>query len=467
METSQEFEIKQYLQLLYQRRYLFVAFVVIITSIAIAISYTQPKIYEAKTTVLIESNYVNDLMKNIAVTPSINDRVKTLEAILKSRALILKVIRDLDLDLTRKSDAEVEALVRNYQKATDIAYGIEMTRSVTRNNMDMFTVSFRNANPVTARDYVNVLVRKYIEESLSHNRDETFGANRFLQEQISLVKDKISTIEADIARMSRLPETTTVVQESVAQERLRTLQKRLYELRLQYTDNHPDIIKLKSEIQSLRSQSADGKSAVAAARKSEQHQPQLNLYDPTPPANTVQNSEETESGNISNSPAERMPKQSTGISISKLGDRQKISALERDRDTYKKIYEDLMATMARTEVSSHIEVEDKGSTFKILEPAILPFSPVSPNRVKIILLGLLAGIGGGIGIIILMESMDKSVRTLDSVKSFGLPVLAIIPHMQNLADIRKKRRNDLVLYIAAGVYLICVAGLLSFEFLKR
>ncbi len=407
METPQEFDIKKYSQLLYQKRYVFVAIVVIVTSIAIAVSYVLPKTYEAKSTVLIERNYVNELMKTIAVTPSIDDRVKALEVILKSRPLVLKVMGDLDLELTRKSDAEVEKLVQEFQKTTDIK--IEMNKS-TRKDMDMFTVSFRHANPATARDYVNILVRRYIEESLSHNRDETYGANKFLLEQIDLFKDKISTIEADIARLSRQPAT-------VAQDKLRVLQKRLDELRVQYTDNHPEVMKLKAEIEALRNQSTGSKPSADAGRTGEQP--------------------------------------------------QKLSALERDRDTYKKIYEDLMATLGRSEVSSHIEVQDKGGTFTILEPAILPLSPVSPNRVKIILLGLLAGIGGGIGFIILLDGMDKSVRTLDTVKTFGLPVLAVIPNIQNPADIQRTKRNDLALYIAAGVYLMCVVGLLSVEFLKR
>jgi hypothetical protein len=63
--------------------------------------------------------------------------------------------------------------------------------------------------------------------------------------------------------------------------------------------------------------------------------------------------------------------------------------------------------------------------------------------------------------------MDKSVKTLDGVRSFGFPILAIIPHMQNPAEIQKKRRNDLMLYLVTSVYLICVVGLLSFEFFKR
>ncbi len=449
METPQEFDIKKYSQLLYQKRYVFVAIVVIVTSIAIAVSYAMPKIYEAKSTVLIERNYVNQLMKDIAVTPSIDDRVRALEAIVKSRALVLKVIGDLDLELTRKSDVEVEKLVQAFQKATDIKYGIDLNK---KNNMDMFTVSFSNANPAMARDYVNILVRRYIEESLSHNRDETYSANKFLLEQIDLFKNKISAVEADIARISRQPRTVAV---NVAQERLRVLQKRLYELRLQYTDSHPEVIKLKAEIESLKSQSAVGRLAEDAGRKGEQPQP------------SMQSLGESDAGNMSNEAAGEVQKQEKEFSSSKLSDRQKIAALERDRDTYKKIYEDLMATLGKSEVSSHIEVQDKGGTFKILEPAILPFSPVSPNRVKIILLGLLAGIGGGIGFIILLDSMDKSVKTVDTLKTFGIPVLAVIPHIQHPTDIEKTKRNDLLLYVTAGVYLVCVAGLLAFEFLKR
>ncbi|MGE5174538.1 MAG: GNVR domain-containing protein, partial [Betaproteobacteria bacterium] len=175
----------------------------------------------------------------------------------------------------------------------------------------------------------------------------------------------------------------------------------------------------------------------------------------------------SETGNISDVPSQKTQKPGMEPSKSGLSNRPNIAALERDRDTYKKIYEQLLATMGRSEVSSQIEAQDKGGAFRILEPAMLPFSPVSPDRVKIILLGLLGGIGGGIGFIILLENMNKSVNTVDNLKTFGLPVLAVIPHIQNPVDIQRMRRNDLLLYVTAGVYLVCVAGLLTFEFLKR
>ncbi len=412
MQTQQEFDIKKYLQLLYRKRYIFAAIAMTITSAVIAFSYYLPKVYEAKSTVLIERNFIDELIKGASIrTPSIDDRTRVFEAMMKSRYLIRKVIDDLGIDLTGKSDAQVEKILYTFQKLTDINTGS------SRSDMEMFTVSFKSQNPTLARDYVNFLVRRYIEDSLSHNRDETYGANKLLMEQINQFKEKISSIEADIARMSK--QQYTVSRGGSAQERMRALEKQLDELRLHYTDNHPEIIKIKNEMESLKN--------------------------------------------------DNTKEQGTELLVSRpsVSVRQTIASLQHERDTYQKLYDDLLTVLGRSEVSSRIGVQDKGETFKIIEPAILPIKPVSPDRVKIILLGLFAGIGGGVGFIILLDYMDKSIKTLDTLKTFGLPVLAVIPHIENPADIRKTRRNNILLYITVGVYLMCVAGLLSFEFIKK
>ncbi len=103
MEMQQEFDIKKYLALLYKKKNIFVAILVIVTSISIAVSYRMPRIYEAKSTVLIERNIMNELTKGITVTPSVQDRARAVEVIMKSRYLILQVMKDLDIDLTKKN----------------------------------------------------------------------------------------------------------------------------------------------------------------------------------------------------------------------------------------------------------------------------------------------------------------------------------------------------------------------------
>jgi hypothetical protein len=123
----------------------------------------------------------------------------------------------------------------------------------------------------------------------------------------------------------------------------------------------------------------------------------------------------------------------------------------------------MLATLGRSEVSSHIDMKDQGATFNVLEPALLPLKPIGPDRIKIILLGIFAGIGAGIGFIILLDSLDKSVKNVDALSVFGLPVLAVIPHIQVPAEIKKKKIKDLLLYTFTGLYYGGVGAVLVIE----
>jgi uncharacterized protein involved in exopolysaccharide biosynthesis len=378
----------------------------------------MPKKYEANSKVFIERDYLNDMMKGIAAAPSINDRVQAISTIMKSRPLVLAVIKELDHSFMQMPKAELELIVKDFQNKTEIKVETSQTG---RRDMEVFTVSLKYRDPVFARDYVNTLVRRYIEEILSSSRDETSGASKFLKEQLDLFKEKIDTIDANIAKLK---------QESgvVAEDRLVALQKKLNDLLVQYTDQHPEVVKVKDEIESLRGQKG-------------------------------RNHREGTGRDVADD-------QQVVKAAAQKGT-QKIAGLERERDAYRKIYEEMMAAQGRSEVSSHIEVKDKGGTFKILEPAILPLKPIGMDRVKLILLGIIAGIGVGIGSIILLDSMDKSVKSVDAMNAFGLPILAVIPHIQIPAEVKKTRIKDLALYTFTGIYYIGIAAVLVHEFLGK
>jgi uncharacterized protein involved in exopolysaccharide biosynthesis len=247
-EKPAELDIRRYLRLVQRKRYSFVAALVLVTSVIVAVGYVIPNKYEAKSMVLVERNYASDVMKEIMVPASIDDRVKSLSIIMQSRPLVLKAIKELDLDLTQKTEDEVENLVQSFQKATNIT--IDLNKS--RRDVDMFTVSLKHRNPVIARDYVNALVRLYIEESLSSKRDDTFGAKKFLVEQVTILKDKISGLEAEISAMNSQIEADSArmkrLGEDASQNHLFALRKKLRDLLHQYTPNHPEVEKLQDEI---------------------------------------------------------------------------------------------------------------------------------------------------------------------------------------------------------------------------
>ncbi len=67
----------------------------------------------------------------------------------------------------------------------------------------LITVSFIDGNPRLARDYVNTLVRRFIEDNLSAKREASYGATSFLSEQIASYKEKIDKADAEINKFRR------------------------------------------------------------------------------------------------------------------------------------------------------------------------------------------------------------------------------------------------------------------------
>jgi succinoglycan biosynthesis transport protein ExoP len=383
-----------------------------VTGIIVGGGFLLPDKYEASSIVLVSGSYANDVMKGVVAPASIDDRTKAVEIVMQSRPQVLKVLKQLGYDLGKYSEEGLNNLVGSFQKATKIALNVNMSRR----NVDMFTVSTRNKNPFIARDYVNTLVRLYIDESQSSKRVEATGTNKFLVDQVSALKQKIIAIDSEIAGIQHRNASSTRQVRNVARTRLVELRKQLHNLLLRYTPSHPEVQKVQDEISYLEGQ-VDGK-----GRDNTDY----------------------------SGPADR-----TG-SLDYIRGEQRIKELERDRESYQKMYGEMLATLGKSEVSSSLDVEDKGQTFNVIEPAVLPLRPVSPNRLLIIILGLFAGIGAAIGSVVLMDSMDKSVKSIDMVKKFGHPVLAMFPYIQLP---REKDRMQVLNVLLFTVTLLYFAGM--------
>ena len=135
-----------------------------------------------------------------------------------------------------------------------------------------------------------------------------------------------------------------------------------------------------------------------------------------------------------------------------------LNELEQERNSQKNLYDQLIARYRQSEVSKQMEVQDKATTFRIVDPAILPTRPYSPQRVKIILLGIIGGIAASFGLLVLRDHLDKSVRNVDSLKSLGVQVLAVVPTIENQIELLSSRRRDYWFYgIAATCFMLILA----------
>ena len=94
-----------------------------------------------------------------------------------------------------------------------------------------------------------------------------------------------------------------------------------------------------------------------------------------------------------------------------------------------------------TDMARSIELSNKGETFRIVESAVPPDSPVSPNIPLLLVAGLVLGAMTGLGLAVVRELMDSSFHTVaDLQQVLGLPVLATVPLIELPAE-RARRRG--------------------------
>jgi polysaccharide biosynthesis transport protein len=461
---STEYEYKKYLQLIIRRKVLFAMLALLIMTCMFILSYALPRKYEATSTVFIEKNVISELVKGITVTPSMEDSIRVLTYAITSRTILSKVVDSLDMNVSGKNTADTDAIITRLQRNT----------TVKVKDKDLFTISFTDKDPRMAKDFVNTLIRIYIEQSTSSKRGESYGATQFLSEQIDTFRTKMEQAEARANEYKRdnggiigidegkLFEEINVAQQKLydlelrrrqlegmrqftrktsdpLQVKLASLQKRLDELRVEYTDNYPEVTRVKSDIETVREQmkvrSGGGyqhlepqelekiESEVAALKASE---------------SSLRRYIATNQGLL-----RRLPTAKAGL-----------EKLEMERNNQKNIYDQLYARHGQSEVSKQMEVQDKSTTFRIVDAATLPKKPVSPNRLKIMLMGILGGIAGSFVALLLLDQIDSTVKDVDFVKGLGVPVLAVISRIHNQRDVDRQHRRTVRLLSVAGIYLL-------------
>ena len=492
-------QIISFLQALYRYKYLFVAVSLLVMTAIGVYSFTLPKIYRADTTVFIESNVIDELVRGIAIAPRMEDRVRVLQAAMLSRDMIVKTLVELNSNILTRSQAVQQEYISGLQRRTRI--------NITR-EMNRFTVSIDDTDPQFAQRFINTLVGLYVEESISATREETFGAGRFLQEQLDSFKVRLEEAEDRIiefrrsqgiffsvdeagtltairqmtnqveeielnqdtlrARQARLAEqlnrtspTIDMVTEAAENNRLMEMENRLSNLLLRYTENYPEVVRLKFEMESLKQRMEDPEAAqrerggTRMTSLNPLHQQlQSQLYEVESELSSLDARKRNLQQNIATREQE----------LQVIPEAQKaLAILIQERDSYRTIYNDLLARMTRSEVSTQMEVANKASTFRVVDPAVMPRAPVSPDMLRMLLLAVAGGFGCGLGLVFLIESMDSRVRDVHILEELGIEVLAVVPNISDPTVLKRRLFSDVVLVGFSGFYLVTFVGMFLFS----
>ncbi len=431
-----------------------------------------PNQYESSTTVLVQPQRAPERLVGPSAAGELETRLRTISEQILSRSRLLELITQFDLYPDMRRGASPEAVVERMRRDIQLQFK-EVRESTGRDATIAFSLKYRGRDPEVVAQVTNALAAFFVKENARISEQQATGTTEFLSVQLEEVKRQLEDQERRISDFKQrhsgeLPdqqaanlgalERLNLQLRSISDRQLRALERRdelakraaddpaaagavaarlatlrqdLARLRTQFTDEHPDVIRLRQEIATIESQLAaqGGKRATPddlAAR-------QLNDSRAAVEAElTALRSEEqalrrtisTYEQRIENAP--RLERE--------------FQQLSRDYAGAKELYATLLQRYENAKIAGRMEQGIQGDQFTILDPALVSREPVAPKRVRLLLMGLMVSVGAAVGAAVVAEALDTSFHTADDVRAFtSIPVLVSIPPITTVTDLRRQR----------------------------
>ncbi len=511
--------IHDYIDILKRRKWTLIIPVCIGFFIAFIVALILTPIYRSTATILIEEQEIPVDFVRTTITGFAEQRLQQLNQRVMSSPKLLEIINRFNLyvDLKKKLTMEeiLDIMRKDIKFATISADIADPVRSIAPVPITIaFTLSYEGKERQTVQQVANVLSSLFLEENLKIREERALEASKFLGEETTAIQKKLAEIDAKIARykekyVNELPELLQInVQNIDRTERdmdilkkqlttlkekegyyraqlvsiptdadnqdrtlLKELKAKLVQLESKYSDKHPDVKKIKTEIAELEKRLKVTPSTTGMIPGSAK--PTFSPLDqPDNPAYvhlasqlvSVQGEMETVRQQIEEMEKKRDVYYRRIEASPRVEESYKMLVAERNNTQLK--VDDLMKKTIEAKVAQGLEREKMGERFTIIDPARLPEKPVKPNVPAILLIGLFFGIAVGICATALKEFSDQSVRNPNTLLIVThLPVLATVPEIITEKDILAHKITQKRLIIAVGV--ICLICLILFHYFVR
>ena len=231
-------------------------------------------------------------------------------------------------------------------------------------------------------------------------------------------------------------------------DRLALAQQELLAAQAKYSEDHPDVRRLRREIASLTAEGSGGGVRPATNPAYVQLESQSN-------AAAIEIRElSTRRYTI----ASQMTSLQGAVTLSPRLEEQ-YRDLVRDYEVIKSQYEDLRGQQASAELRSKAAGTPATETYALINPARVPEDPIEPDRVALMFLALVLSLAAGVGTAFLLNASDTTVRgSADVMALAGAQPFAHIPPMQDVLETRRQRVKDWAL--AGGITVVTIVVLL-------
>lgn len=502
---GQKFTPEQIVQLAWKRRWFLAIPAALLAAVAALVSLRIPNQFRSETVILVVPQRVPDSYVRSTVTSNIEDRLPSISQQILSRTRLERIITDFNLYPLERKTKLMEEVVAKMQR--------DIIVLVVKG--DAFKVSYTGEKPQVVADVTNRLASLFIEENLRDREQMAEGTNQFLETELEAARQRLVDhekkleiyrkahagelpsqldsnmqviqnaqlqIQAVLDGINRNRDRRLVLEQAMTdasqtdssgigrtrdgdpspgslQDQLDNARAQLRQLESRLTPEHPDVVHTKRLIadleQKVAAEAANPSAAPAtdpATRQRQQRIKQLRAeLDATDRQITAgQADEQLLRAKVAQyqQRVEAAPTRET-----------ELTELMRDYSTLQSIYTSLLQKREDSKMSANLERRQVGEQFKLLDAAKPAEAPVSPNRLKMIVMATFLGVCLGASLAGLLLYRDNSIRSDDDAqRALGLTVLANVPLMLTMAERRRQQWRAIWLNAAcSALVLACVA----------
>lgn len=485
--------------------------------------------YRSSTLILVEQP---TLPKNYVVpnvTDDLQDRLQSIQQQILSRTRLLEIINNLHLYPSKPhhpltDDDRVEKMRK------DIG-DIELVRDQQNAEITAFRISFSATDPRVAQQVAGELTKLFIDANLKVRQQESEDTTKFIEDQLATARTSLAQQEEQIRDFERAHEGELPTQQSTnlqilsglqnqlqseqnaldsanqqrvyfqtlinqyrtlqgtahsangaptdlptVDAQLESLRAKLADLSTHYTDQYPDVQKVKREIaqtEKLRESLLAGIRTAGASKPNKSEMSLAETGDPTRNASLLQLQSQLQANQ-----AEIANRQKAIASLNaRINDyqarlnavpasEQALADLTRGYEQSKANYDDLLKKDNESQMATSMEEMQQGQRFTVLDPPSLPIKPDFPNRLK--MCGAGVGVGFLLGILVVggLEFLDDRMYSDKEIRKM-LPVAIIseIPSIVSPADEQGKQRKAVLGWAMTAVIFLTILAGTAFSYL--
>ena len=537
-------ELSDYLTVLKRRKVALLLPMLLIFIISIALALGLPPVYRSTATILIEQQEIPQDLVRSTVTSYAAERIQIISQKVMSWENLIRIMKKLNMIDNNASEVDPELVkdMRDNLSVDMLSADIINPKTGRASRATIaFTLSFNSEFPEVAKKVTEEMTSLFLAENLKIRTEKARTTSLFLSKEADRLGEQIGKLETQLAaykerNVGKLPEHSRMNMSLLerAQREAEEIERTLYstkdrkmlleaqlanvepytgqspEVKLKqlmskyvsaasiYTPEHPDLIRMRKEIEVLKEQTGVDDSTIivhaltvakqqlrdAGEKYSTDHpdykrlQKQVDLleakakssnktkqtieFKPKPDNPTYINLQTQIASIDINLKAsmerkarlqERLAEYEQRLTDAPRVEQEGLS-ITRDYQNAVRKYQEIKQKQLQAEIAEQLEKGSKGERFSVIEPARLPGLPEKPNRIGIFLLGTVLSFAGGFGSAALKEMLDHTVRGSKSlVTLLGAHPLSVIPYKKLTVE---RKKNNIVKWLLMGIGLLII-----------